>query len=74
MALHQINFNDVDMSIPDDWVTTDDLAEVFSNIPKKTIRHLINHRKEKGLEPACKRLGRFIFINKKGFAHWMVNS
>lgn len=70
----KLDFSSVDMSNPSDWVKTETLAEAFSNIPAESIRHVVRNRKEKGLAPACKRIGKFLFTNKKGFAFWMVDS
>ena len=70
----QLDFSSVDMSNPSDWVKTETLAEEFENIPPESIRHVIRNRKAKGLSPACKRIGKYLFTNKQGFAFWMVNS
>ena len=72
--MNPVNFKDVDMSIPSDWVNIDGLSAIYKNVPPESLSYIIRNRRNKGLAGACKRVGKFIFINTKGFAHWLANS
>ena len=71
--LSKIDFSVIDLSDPNDWLPMEALSELYPHIPFPTIRFFYHQRVRKGLAPVCKKFGKQILMNKKGFGHWMAN-
>lgn len=68
-----IDYSQVDLKNPQDWQRPDVVNKEFPQIPEKTFKHLIRNREAKGLAPIVKHIGKYLFVNRKGFGHYMVS-
>ncbi|MCU7837015.1 MAG: hypothetical protein KZQ83_17410 [gamma proteobacterium symbiont of Taylorina sp.] len=69
----RIDFSEVNLANPSDWLSMQALHDEYQHIPLKTIRYLIHNRERKGLSQISKKFGKQILTNKLGFGHWMAN-